>query len=208
MIDSRWLWSESDPGRWSRALAAYPAVVAAQGVGGLADLDAWYRETLPPLLAGRDPGHLTRDELVRIVEWKMKRGVWRARNLVLVRGNSEDEVRRVSVAALALAPDPRKPVAGLAGLAGVGPATASAALAAAHPELYPFFDELVADQIPDLGPVAFTLPYYVRYAARLRERAAALAAAEPTAGWNAHTASQTLWAAAGGKAGRHDLVGA
>jgi len=206
MIDSSSLWFESDSGAWSQALAAYPSVVAGQGVAGLADLDTWYREALPPLLAARDPAHLTRDELMRIVEWKMKRGVWRARNLALVRGNGEDEVRRVSAAALALAPDPRKPVAGLAGLAGVGPATASAALAAAHPQLYPFFDELVADQIPDLGQVAFTLPYYVRYAARLRERAAALVTADPTGGWTAHVAGQALWAAAGGKAGRHDLV--
>ena len=106
----------------------------------------------------------------------MKRGVWRARNLLLVKNNPEEAVRAASEAAFTLAPDPRKPVARLMELDGVGPATASALLSAIRPDVYPFFDEIVAAQIadPPLGPVAFTLPYYLRYAARLRERAAQL----------------------------------
>ena len=192
------LWDSTDCADWSRALASYPEVVAARGVARLPDLDAWYRDELPGLVAARAPAHVTLDELVRVTEWKMKRGVWRARNLALVRGNEPDEVRRLSAEALALAPEPRKPVALLAQLAGVGPATASAVLAAARPDVYPFFDELCAAQVPDLGPVAFTLPYYLRYAERLRERAAALDAACPGAGWTAHAVSQALWAAATG----------
>ena len=153
---------------------------------------------MPGILAARDPAHLTLDELERVTRWKMGRGVWRARNLALVRGNDPGEVRRLSAEAFALMPDPRRPVALLARLAGVGPATASAVLAAARPAVYPFFDEVVADQIPDLGPVAFTLPYYLRYAERLRERAAALAAACPEDGWTAHAAGLALWANAAG----------
>jgi len=212
------LWDSADCADWSRALASYPEVVAARGVTRLPDLDAWYRDELPGLIAARAPAHVTLDELVRVTEWKMKRGVWRARNLALVRGNEPDEVRRLSAEALALAlylpvgspderggtspsrgalaPEPRKPVALLAQLAGVGPATASAVLAAARPDLYPFFDELCAAQVPDLGAVAFTLPYYLRYAERLRERAATLDAACPGAGWTAHAVSQALWATA------------
>ena len=214
------LWESEDRQAWDRALAAYPDVVAAQGVSRLAELDTWYREELPGLIAGRTPPHVTLEELTRVTEWKMKRGVWRARNLALVRGNDPDEVRRLSAEALALAlhlpvglpderggtspsrgalaPEPRKPVALLAKLAGVGPATASAVLAAARPDVYPFFDELCAAQVPDLGPVAFTVPYYLRYAERLRERAAALDAACPGAGCTAHAVSQALWAAATG----------
>ena len=78
----------------------------------------------------------------------MKRGVWRARNLVLVRGNDPETVGQLSEEGFALLPDPRKPLARLTRLAGVGPATASAVLATVSPEVYPFFDELVADQIP------------------------------------------------------------
>ena len=52
-------------------------------------------------------------------------------------------------------------------LAGVGPATASAVLATAAPAVYAFFDEVVATQIPGLGPVAFSSGYYQRYAEAL-----------------------------------------
>jgi hypothetical protein len=189
------LWESDDRQAWDRALASYPDVVAAQGVSRLADLDTWYREELPGLIAGRIPPQVTLEELTRMTEWKMKRGVWRARNLVLVRGNDPDEVARLSTEAFALLPDPRKPLARLAQLAGVGPATASAVLAAVRPDIYPFFDELIADQIPGLGPVAFTAGYYARYAEQLRTRAASL-----DTPWTAHTVGQALWANAGGKA--------
>ncbi len=185
------LWHDDNLTAWSAALAAYPEVVAARVVSRLPELDSWYREELPGLLAARSPIQITHDELVRVTEWKMKRGAWRARNLVLVRGNDPAEVERMSREAFALVPEPRKPVARLAELAGVGPATASAVLAAVHPDLYPFFDEDVAAQIPDLGPVAFTMPYYLRYATRLRERAAQLGG-----DWTAHTVGQALWSVA------------
>ena len=198
------LWASDECADWAGALAAYPGAVDALPVAGLAELDAWYRGALPGLLAARDPAHLTLDELERVTRWKMGRGVWRARNLALVRGNDPGEVRRLGAEAFALMPDPRRPVALLARLAGVGPATASAVLAAARPDVYPFFDEIVADQIPGLGPVAFTLPYYLRYAERLRERAAALATGCPEGGWTAHAAGLALWANAAGGGRRAD----
>ena len=194
------LWASDDCGAWARALDAYPAAVAARGVARLVELDAWYREELPRLLAGREPARVTLEELARATEWKMQRGVWRARNLALVRGNDPAEVERTSAAALALAPEPRQPVTVLTRLSGVGPATASAVLAAARPEVYPFFDDLVAAQVPGLGPVVFTLAYYARYAERLRERAAALAEGCPEGGWMAHAVGQALWATSAGTA--------
>ena len=191
------LWANDDPHAWSDALATYPDVVAAQGVSRLTDLDTWYREEFPQQIAARTPHRITHEELVQVTEWKMKRGVWRARNLALVRGNDPDEVVRLSTEGFALLPDTRKPLARIAQLAGVGPATASAVLASLRPEIYPFFDELIADQIPGLGAVAFTASYYARYAEQLRERAKQLSAANAL--WTAHAAGQALWAAAGGK---------
>ncbi len=195
------LWNSAACADWDAALARYPAVVAAQGVNGLVDLDRWYREELTGLLAARRPGFVTPEELDRVLSWKMKRGAWRERNRRLVRGNDPAAVDAAGRAALAAVPDPRRPIAALATLAGVGPATASAVLAAVRPDVYPFFDELIAQQIPDLGPVAFTAAYYQRYAARLRERTARLLQDCPAGGWTAHAAGQALWAASGGKAG-------
>ena len=190
------LWSEAAPGRWREALDGYDDVVARQGVARLPELDRWYRDELPRAIASRRPAHLTLPELVRLTEWKMARGVWRAPNLVLVRGNAADAVVETSAAAFAKLPHPTAPIAALATLAGVGPATASAAAAALAPELYPFFDELVAAQVPGLGKVAWTMRYYARYAESLRERAGLLGD-----GWTATMVERALWANVGGKAG-------
>jgi hypothetical protein len=190
------LWASADAGRWRASLERYAAVINAQGVRRLPELDHWYRLNLPAVLAGRAEPYVTRDELVRVTEWKMARGVWRQRNLLLVRSNEPDLIERTSCEALARLPDPSAPIATLAKLAGVGPATASAVAAAVAPATYPFFDDLVAGQVPGLGPVDFTLKYYARYAAALRDRAAELGD-----GWTATMVERALWAHAGGKAG-------
>lgn len=178
-----------------RALDRYEDVVARQGVARLSELDRWYREALPAAIAGRPAPHITLHELVRLTEWKMARGVWRAPNLALVRSNPEPAVIDASTRALAEIPHPTRPIALLATLKGVGPATASAVAAAASPEHYPFFDELVAGQLPELGTVAWTLGYYARYAAALRDRAERLGGA-----WTPATLERALWSLAGGKA--------
>jgi hypothetical protein len=195
------VWESNECAAWHAATDRYPAVIQAMArqASGLDELDTWYHTVLPQALAERDPPFLLRDELVSVTRWKMKRGVWRERNLFLVKGNDEETVRETSSAAFAAVPDPRKPVALLSQLAGVGPATASAVLAAHAPAHYPFFDEVVAAQILGLGPVAFTLPYYLRYAAALRERAEQLDAVCPHQAWTVQAVSQALWAASGGK---------
>ncbi|HET6230924.1 MAG TPA: hypothetical protein VFE05_12705 [Longimicrobiaceae bacterium] len=190
------LWTSDAPKAWRTALDAYAAVVDAQGVKPLPELDAWYRGELPGAIAAREPAHVTHAELVRLTEWKMARGVWRARNLALVRGNPPGAVVDASTAALAAVPDPARPIATLAKLAGVGPATASAVAAAYAPHAYPFFDELVAAQVPGLGDVAFTPAYYARYAAALRARADLLGNH-----WTPVMVERALWAHAGGKRG-------
>jgi hypothetical protein len=190
------LWHAGDQRAWRAALEGYAAVVSRQGVAKLAELDAWYRDDLPDTIRSRATPHVELPELVRLTEWKMARGVWRAPNLVLVRGNAPSLVISTSTAALAAVPHPKNPVATLATLAGVGPATASAALSAYAPEVYPFFDELVAAQVPGLGAVKWTIGYYVTYADALRKRAAALGD-----GWTPVMVERALWSHVGGKAG-------
>ncbi|MDB4877923.1 MAG: hypothetical protein JWM41_4369 [Gemmatimonadetes bacterium] len=190
------LWTSATPKRWHAELERYEEVVANQGVARLAELDAWYRDDLPGAIAGRRAPHVTLPELVRLTEWKMARGVWRAPNLVLVRSNEAATVVTTSTAALRDAPHPTAPIAALAKLDGVGPATASAVMAAAAPDVYPFFDELVAAQVPALGKVAWTLGYYRRYAEAIRESAAALGH-----GWTPVMVERALWAHVGGKTG-------
>ena len=190
------LWSSGDDKDWQKALDAYPEVIERQGVAKLPELDRWYRGELPSAIAAREPRWISHDELGRVTEWKMSRGVWRHRNLILVRSNEAATVEETSRAAFAKVPDPAGPIATLAKLAGVGPATASAVAAAAVPEIYPFFDELVANQIPGLGPVDFAMKYYGRYADALRYRTRQLGGA-----WTITMVERALWSNSGGKAG-------
>jgi len=190
------LWLSADPDAWRDALRSYEGVVTRQGVAKLAELDEWYRGELPGALAKRRARHVTLPELVKLTEWKMARGVWRAPNLVLVKSNDADAVKETSTEALGSAPHPTAPIATLSKLDGVGPATASALAAAADPSIYPFFDEIVAAQVPRLGPVKWTLGYYATYAEALRDRARALGD-----DWTPVMVERAVWASLGGKAG-------
>jgi hypothetical protein len=190
------LWSSTSLKDWRRALGSYEDVISRQGVTRLPELDRWYREDLPGAMHARRPPHVTLTELARLTEWKMARGVWRQPNLLRVRSNDAATVSKTTADALKQVPHPTAPIATIAGLDGVGPATASAVMAAAEPTVYPFFDELVAAQVPTLGRVAWTLGYYARYAVALRERAGVIAT-----DWTPVMVERALWANVGGKAG-------
>ncbi|MEO7997276.1 MAG: hypothetical protein ABI852_07510 [Gemmatimonadaceae bacterium] len=190
------LWSSTSQKQWRAALDGYEAVIVMQGVTKLAELNDWYSNDLPDAIKSRKQPHIVHAELVKLTEWKMARGVWRAPNLVLVKSNDPDNVITNSIEALSKIPHPTAPISTLAKLDGVGPATASAVTAAFAPNLYPFFDELVAEQIPTLGKVAWTLGYYAKYATALRERAESLGS-----NWTPVTVERALWTNVGGKAG-------
>jgi hypothetical protein len=190
------LWRSDDVSAWHAALDGYDAAIAALPNAKLTGHDAWYREALPSLVHARAPMHVTHDEMVRITEWKMARGVWRAPNLVLVRNNTPDAVVNASRSAAEQIPHPTKPVTALVALKGVGAATASALLAVMAPAVYPFFDEDVAAQVPLLGPVAWTNGYYAKYATALRERSAQLSALFGRA-FTPVMVERALWAARG-----------
>lgn len=191
------LWSSTSQRKWREALDRYEDVIARQGVTNLAERDAWYRNELPKAIAHRAKPHVTLPELVKLAEWKMSRGEWRARNLVLVRGNDAATVAATTTTALSMIPHPTKPISEIAKLDGVGPATASAVAAATAPDAYPFFDELVAAQVPGLGVVAWTLGYYAKYAAALRDKTQQLGH-----DWTPVDVERALWSNSGGKAGR------
>ncbi|MEX2584307.1 MAG: hypothetical protein WD766_13645 [Gemmatimonadota bacterium] len=190
------LWSSQSESEWRRALDGYEAVIPEQGVERLEELDRWYRSELPEAIRRRGRPHVTHSDLVRLTEWKMARGVWRARNLVLVRDNDPGEVVATSIEALERMPDPLAPIRILARLSGVGPATASAVGSAAAPESYPFLDDIVAAQVPQLPKVAYSTTFYEKYAEALRGRAERLGGS-----WTPTMVERALWAAAGGKAG-------
>ncbi len=187
------LFASTDASAWRTALEAYPQAIAAHPVARLQALDTWYRTELPVAMRAREPMTVTHDEMVRVTEWKMARGVWRAPNLVKVKANAPEAVEHAGREAAAHLGTLNKAIGAFTELDGVGPATASAVLALMDPARYPFFDEDVARQVPTLGPVAWTLAYYRRYAEALVVRAAALAAALGD-DWTPVMVERALWA--------------
>lgn len=203
------LWTSKNCETWQDALAQYDALLAAHKVNQLPEIDAWYQNELPGILAARKPVYVTKDEFLEILRWKMKRGDWRETNRIRIAGTDARSIKQHAQDAFAAARDLsdavastskeyKRPIQILSELDGVGPATASAALAVYRPDLYPFFDEWIAKQIDGLGKVAFTPSYYWKYADALRGKARELkelCGAE----WDAHEVGQALWVASGGK---------
>ena len=190
------LWSDENLDLWQAALDTYDDVISRQGSKRLRSHDRWYRQELPSTINSRRPPFVTLDELAKTTEWKMARGAWRQRNLILVRSNAPELVEETSQEAFSSIPDAKKPISILSRLSGVGPATASAVVAAAAPERYPFFDDIVAGQIEGLGKMGFTSSFYSRYSEAIRDRAGRLGE-----GWTPAMVERALWANVGGKAG-------
>jgi len=203
------LWQNDDCAAWNKAFDGYRALILAHEVNQLPEIDAWYCNELPELVNKRKKPYLTKHEFLEVLRWKMKRGDWREGNRLRVFATDEAVIKRVTQDAFAAAQpltadiataskEYKEPVKVLCELDGVGPATASAALAVVRPDLYPFFDEWIGKQIAGLGKVAFTPSYYWKYADALRSKAGELTDLCGET-WTAHDVGQALWVASEGK---------
>ena len=158
-VDTRRLWNSDDPAEWRKALDAYPARLAALNDPKLLELDAWFWGTLGDAIRARDPSRLTAEELVRVVAWKLARGKFRPNLLNFARAHTEATAGKATGEALArfakASGDGGENENWLAAcleplvrLKGIGPATASAVLAAATASIPMMSDELIAVALP------------------------------------------------------------
>jgi hypothetical protein len=159
--DTTRLWKSDDPAEWRKALDAYPDRLAALNDPKLQELDAWFWGSLGDAIRARDPNRLTAPELVRVVEWKLARGKFRPNLVKFARAHTEATAGEATGEALkrfADAIDKNKKrdknwlaacLAPLVALKGIGPATASAVLAAATPFIPMMSDELIAVALPN-----------------------------------------------------------
>ncbi|XP_042452378.1 uncharacterized protein LOC122036995 [Zingiber officinale] len=160
-----------DVGAWREALLAYDVGLSLLRKPDLLPLDAFYRTELPLLLLRRDPRpFLTKPELHRLMQWKLTRGKWRPRLLNFISSLEEHLVESASRKAFTALPDLSQAVSELTVLKGVGPATASAVLAAYAPDVAPFMSDEA--MIASMGNVKdYTLKQYLAFAEKLQMKA-------------------------------------
>lgn len=166
----------SDVNQWKEALSAYESRIESLNKPNLVSLDQFYRKELPPLLVNRNPNpYITTPELSKLMQWKLTRGKWRPRLLDFVSSLDEDIVKSASQKAFQSLPDISKAISELTVLKGVGPATASAILAAYAPDVAPFMsDEAMVAALGNSKD--YTLKQYLLFTEKLQAKAKELSA--------------------------------
>lgn len=185
---------------WRRLHAKYWQVVEAKSRGKgkksekLLTLDRWFQVELPAAIAKRPERYVTLPELVKLMEWKLTRGKFRPRLQQLVATNSEEVVEKCSRKAFSLLPDIQASITELSSLKALGPATASAVLAAGAPERAAFMADEAVESVPGLRPIQYTAKHYALYLSKIAERTNTLNKADSQSDWTPHKVELCLWA--------------
>merc|ERR1712227_22452 len=161
----------------------------------LLKLDKWYQNELPKKIKSRGKeGHLTHEELVQLIKWKLARGKFRPRLKDLIQMNTPRVVMQETKKAFR-AIDKRKDieaaVSALSNLKGVGPAMASAVLAAMAPDLAPFMADELLLSMPEVEGIDYTMKEYMKLVEKTKECVDRLNA--QGGDWNPHKVEMAVW---------------
>merc|ERR1712012_1317256 len=161
----------------------------------LLKLDKWYQNELPKKIKSRGKeSHLTHEELVQLIKWKLARGVFRPRLKDLIQMNTPRVVMQETKKAFR-AIDKRKDiesaVSALSNLKGVGPAMASAVLAAMAPELAPFMADELLLSMPEVEGLDYTMKEYMKLVEKTKQCVERLNAQGGE--WTPHKVEMAVW---------------
>jgi len=158
----------------------------------LLELDSWYQNELGKNIQSREPKELTKNELEKLMEWKLMRGKFRPRLTEMVKTNSKELISEVSIASFKNTKNPEAAIKELCKLKAVGPATASAILTAVYPADFAFMaDESVQSVLS--GKIDYTMKYYLQYLKELKRKAKEVNKAESDAKLTIHDIEIALW---------------
>merc|ERR1711923_76237 len=161
----------------------------------LIKLDKWYQNELPKKIKSRGKdAHLTHEEIVQTIKWKLARGQFRPRLKDLIQMNTPRVVMQETKKAFR-AIDKRKDieaaVSALSNLKGVGPAMASAVLAAGAPEIAPFMADELLLSMPEVEGLDYTMKEYMKLVEKTKECVDRLNAQGGE--WTPHKVEMAVW---------------
>lgn len=175
------------------AVVAKAAKLKPEKKKDLITLDKWYQNELSEKIKGRKPRHITQEEICQLMKWKLTRGKFRPRLTEMVQTNTSEQVLEASTTAFQKLPSVQAAIQALTVLKAVGPATASAVLAAGAPEHVAFMADECMHALPGLQPIKYDLPFYLEYLKQIQEIVKNLNTQDPEKSWTAHKVELTLW---------------
>jgi len=227
LADAESLWRSNSIELWSSSLQAYEhqvhAVASKKSKADLVKLDSWYRQLHRQVSARKHKRFLHLEELSRIMMWKLARGKFRPGLQGKVDSNSDVTCKEVTEKAFeeaenvqsslesGTAPDSKEVCDGTKRaieilskgppkLKGVGPATASALLAALY-DSFPFMSDEALHAALKIRSPKYNAKEYMSFCEELRCKAGALNNDEKALGsgskkWTAAMVEMALWSAA------------
>jgi len=158
----------------------------------LIKLDKWYQNELPKKIKSRGKeAHLTHEEIVQTIKWKLARGKFYPQLTNLVRINTPRAVQTESRKAFRKLPNLDAAITTLCGLKGVGTTLASAVLAAGAPEIAPFMADELLMSMPEVEGIDYTMKEYMKLVEKTKECVDRLNAQGGS--WNPHKVEMTVW---------------
>merc|ERR1719273_1872090 len=160
-------------------------------------LDKWYQNELPKKIKSRGKdAHLVHDELVQTIKWKLARGKFRPNLVNLVQMNTPRVVMQETKKAfrkLQKTNDLQSAANSLCNLKGVGPAMASAVLAAGAPHIAPFMADECLLAMPDVDSLDYTMKEYMRFVDYVKACVERLNSREGASNWTPHKVELAVW---------------
>merc|ERR1712064_4651 len=161
----------------------------------LLKLDKWYQNELPKKIKSRGKeAHLTHEEIVQLIKWKLARGKFRPRLKDLIQMNTPRvgmQETKKAFRAIDKRKDIEAAVSALSNLKGVGPAMASAVLAAMAPDLAPFMADELLLSMPEVEGIDYTMKEYMKLGEKTKESVDRLNA--QGGDWNPHKVEMAVW---------------
>merc|ERR1712018_919030 len=159
-------------------------------------LDKWYQNELPKKIKSRGKdAHLVHDELVQTIKWKRQRGKFRPNLVNLVQMNTPRVVMQDTKKAfrnLQKKNDLQSAANVLCNIKGVGPAMASAVLAAGAPHMAPFMADECLLAMPDVESLDYTMREYMRFVDYVKACVERLNSQGGTT-WTPHQVELAVW---------------